>query len=146
MKTFTSDGGMIRKRIWDPLDIPDRSLYFGRPAVSGMSLISADAEYINLAGSIRDGGILDVPPGTAQCYHSLGKGKDWRVADLAPAVVHWTVNHWQTAHDLHTSDAKAGVHVTDLDRDQLYRSDQVEFASQWPEANRWDGRTSGISL
>ncbi|HEY4257922.1 MAG TPA: glycoside hydrolase family 15 protein [Candidatus Udaeobacter sp.] len=68
MEAFTSDGGMIPEQIWDAPDIPERSLYFGRPSGSGMPLVWAHAEYIKLSRSIRDGKVFDLPPATARRY------------------------------------------------------------------------------
>jgi glucoamylase len=73
MEAFTSDGGMIPEQIWDAADIPERSLYFGRPSGSGMPLVWAHAEYIKLARSIRDGKVFDLPPAPAQRYLSTTK-------------------------------------------------------------------------
>lgn len=164
MESFTSDGGMIPEQIWDAPDIPERNLYFGHPSGSGMPLVWAHAEYIKLARSIRDGRIFDMPPVTAQRYliekkravfaswrfndqiDSLGKEKSLRFELLSPAIVHWSIDHWATAHDLRTRDTKLGVHVADLERDQLGGAATIDFTFHWPEADRWEGRNFQISL
>ncbi len=164
IEAFTSDGGMIPEQIWDAPDIPERGLHFGRPSGSGMPLVWAHAEYIKLARSIRDGRIFDMPPVTAERYltgksraafaswrftdriDSLGKEKDLRIEVLAPAVVHWTVDHWRTAHDLCTGDTRLGVHAADFRRHQFGSAEQFEFTFQWTEANHWEGENFRISL
>jgi glucoamylase len=70
MEAFTSDGGMIPEQIWDSPDIPERSLFFGKPSGSGMPLVWAHAEYIKLSRSIRDGKVFDMPPAAARRYLS----------------------------------------------------------------------------
>jgi glucoamylase len=164
MEAFTSDGGMIPEQIWDAPDIPERALYFGRPTGSGMPLVWAHAEYIKLCRSIRDGKVFDLPPAPAQRYLIEKKRSSiasWRFTDpigvlpearnlrlelLAPAVAHWSTDGWKTAHDSKTRDTKLGVHLVDLDRDQLPEHGTIVFTFFWPEANRWEGRNFEIAL
>ena len=161
---FTSDGGMIPEQIWDAPDIPERSLFFGRPSGSGMPLVWAHAEYVKLSRSIRDHRIFDMPAATERRYlvekkratfaswrfrdqiDSLGEDKNLRFEVHAPAIVHWTLDHWQTGHDTRTRDTNLGVHVADLRRDELSGAEQIEFTFHWLEANRWEARNFQIAL
>ncbi len=163
IEEFTSDGGMIPEQIWDSPDIPECGLFFGRPTGSGMPLVWAHAEYIKLARSIREQKVFDLPPAPAERYlvekkhsrfenwrftdkiRSLGKGKDLRIEVLAPAMVHWTIDNWQTAHDLETRDTKLGVYVADLPAHQLPAAGELAFTFYWPETNRWEGKDFYIS-
>jgi glucoamylase len=164
MEAFTSDGGMIPEQIWDAADVPERSLCFARPSGSGMPLVWAHAEYIKLARSIREGRIFDTPPATAQRYLSEKKGAafaSWRFSDqldslgkernlrfevLAPAVLRWSNDSWQTARDAQTRDSKLGVQFVDLSREQLGADGELLFTFFWPEADRWEGQDLKIKL
>lgn len=106
----TSQAGMIPEQVWDAEDIPERFLFNGHPAGSGMPLVWAHSEYIKLLRSLHSNAIWDLPTQTVKRYldekHSasfqiwtpkqrrawLAKGKDLRVDLPGAANVHWTVN------------------------------------------------------
>jgi glucoamylase len=62
-----------------------------------------------------------------------------RVETLAKALVHWSVDNWQTARDTATDDTTLGVHVVDLPTTRLGRGDRVDFTFYWPDVERWEG-------
>ena len=66
-------------------------------------------------------------------------GRTLRVETLAPAVVHWSVDGWETVHDTATRDTTIGVHVADLGTRDLHCGDHVHLTFYWPEAARWEG-------
>ena len=164
MEAFSSDGGMIPEQIWDAPDIPDRSLFLGRPSGSAMPLIWAHAEYIQLSRSLGEKKVFDMPPAPAKRYliekkqagfeswrfidkiKSLSKGKNLRIEMLAPATVHWSTDNWQTVHNIETRDTKLGVHLVDLAADQFPSGGKLVFTFHWAQPKRWEGKNFSISL
>jgi glucoamylase len=122
-----------------------------------MPLVWAHSEYIKLCRSLRDGEIFDRPPLTVQRYlvekvtsrhitwrfnnkvRSMPPGTMLRVETRAPAVVHWSVDGWRTAHDTATRDTTLGIHVADLQTLDLPIGGRVDLTFNWPEADRWEG-------
>jgi glucoamylase len=158
MEGFANESGLIPEQVWDAPDIPERELCFGRPSGSAMPLVWAHAEYVKLRRSLHDGRVFDMPPQTVQRYlvektgsphmfwrfdqkcRVLPAGKVLRVEVLAPAVVHWSTDGWQTAHDTPTHDTGLGVHLVDLPTEKLSAKAAADFTFYWSEAGRWEGQ------
>lgn len=157
LEAFANEGGLIPEQIWDAEDIPERELYFGRPSGSAMPLVWAHAEYIKLRRSLRDGRVFDMPSQTVQRYvveqtpapraiwrfnhkcRTIPAGQILRMEVLAPAVVHWSADDWQTIHDHETHGTGLGVHVTDLPTADLLPGTTIRFTFYWPEVDKWEG-------
>ena len=157
LESFANEGGLIPEQIWDAPDIPERELYFGRPSGSAMPLVWAHAEYLKLRRSMCDGRVFDLPPQTVRRYltektvsprmvwrfnhkiRSLPSGKILRIETMAPAVIHWSADGWDTVQDVKTYDAGLGIHVADLTTKALPEGRQVKFTFYWPEAGHWEG-------
>jgi glucoamylase len=157
MEAFANEGGMIPEQIWDAPDIPERELRFGQPSGSAMPLVWAHAEYVKLRRSLQDHGVFDMPPQTVQRYvvqktdspyavwrfnnktASIPAGKTLRLESLAAAVVHWSADGWQTAHDTGTCDTGLGIYVADLPTARLPVGTALRFTFYWPTADRWEG-------
>ena len=126
MARQTSQGGMIPEQVWDADDIPERFLFNGHPAGSGMPLVWAHSEYIKLLRSLHGGAVWDMPAQTVERYlHRkqiagfqiwttkqrrawLVPGKNLRVDLDAPASVKWITGE-QTA-SVPTSDTGFDLH------------------------------------
>ena len=78
--------------------------------------------------------------------HSFPAGQPFRVETLAPAVVHWSADEWQTVHDAQTCDTGLGMHLTDLPTSELLPGARVRFTFFWPEANRWEGNDFAVQV
>jgi glucoamylase len=157
MEAFTNEGGLISEQIWDAEAIPEHELSCGRPSGSAMPLVWAHAEYIKLRRSLRDGAVFDMPAQTVERYlkqetgssrviwrfnhksQRMPIGKTLRVEVLAPAVVHWTSDGWQTSHDAKTEDTGLGMHVVDLPASDLTAGMTLTFTLYWPADDRWEG-------
>jgi glucoamylase len=157
MAAQTSPGGLIPEQVWDAPDNPGRELFNGRPSGSAMPLVWAHAEYIKLLRSLRDGRVFDMPPQPVQRYQvekitspfSLWRfnhkcrripvGRRLRIELLAPALIHWSADDWQTAQDVRTVDTTLGIHFADLPTDGLAAECTVAFTFLWLEVNRWEG-------
>jgi glucoamylase len=106
----TSQAGMIPEQVWDADDIPERFLFNGHPAGSGMPLVWAHSEYIKLLRSLHADAVWDMPPHTVERYLKngaaadfqiwttkqrrgwLARGKNLRIDLSGPAEVEWTVD------------------------------------------------------
>jgi glucoamylase len=71
--------------------------------------------------------------------HTIPANRSLRVETLAPAVVHWSADDWQTVHDTSTRDTTLGVHVADLATRELASGERVHLTFYWPDADRWEG-------
>ncbi len=145
MEAQASPGGLIPEQIWDSEDIPERGLRNGRPSGSAMPLVWAHAEYIKLARSIHERTVFDMPTQTVERYQKnkttskLVSWRNLRIEVLAPAMVHWTSDDWQTTNDSKTIDTGLGVHYVDLPTNRLSPDSKIVFTFFWPTANKWEG-------
>jgi glucoamylase len=157
MAAQTSPGGLIPEQVWDAADIPGRELRNGHPSGSAMPLVWAHAECVKLLRSLRDGRLFDMPPQTVERYQvqkvpsafgiwryndkcrGIPAGKRLRIEVLAPALVHWSANDWQTVQDTRTVDSGLGVHFGDLPTEALPVGSTVRFTFLWLDVNRWEG-------
>jgi glucoamylase len=164
MEAFAGAGGMIPEQVWDSADIPESGLSLGRPSGSAMPLAWAHAEYLKLRRSIRGGRTFDQPPQTYQRYvrdrvvsdrviwrfdhrrSEIMPGDVLRVEVLAPAVVRWGRNGWDSVSEVRTRDTGLGIHVADLDTKALKRKDSIELTFYWPEAGRWEGKNFHVAV
>jgi glucoamylase len=154
MEAFASDGGMIPEQVWDSADIPERELFLGRPSGSAMPLVWAHAEYLNLARSIREGRVFDMPPYGYERYvqeettsyltpwrfnhrtRTMPPGNVLRIEVTDAATVHWSTDGWKTANDTATRDSGLGMHYVDV---RATPGKTVVFTFHWTEADRWEG-------
>jgi glucoamylase len=115
LESFANEGGLLPEQVWDAADIPERDLYLGKPSGSAMPLVWAHAEYLKLRRSLREGRLFDLPPQTVKRYltertacprivwrfnhkiRSMPSGRTLRIETLAPSVIHWTHDDWDTA-------------------------------------------------
>jgi glucoamylase len=157
LEGFANSGGMIPEQVWDAPDIPEQALFCGRPSGSAMPLVWAHAEYVKLCRSLHDGRVFDMPPQPVQRYvrdkvgsthtvwrfnlkcRTLAQGTTLRIEVLAVAVVHWSADGWQTAHDTETRDTGLGIHIADLPTEGLPPETRVVFTFHWIESSNWAG-------
>ncbi|MBT1073999.1 glucan 1,4-alpha-glucosidase [Geobacter grbiciae] len=156
-ESFAGREGLFPEQIWDAPDMPERELYLGRPSGSAMPLVWAHAEYLKLLRSLRDGRIFDMPPQAAQRYltdktvsrravwrfnhkiRNLPAGKILCIETLAPAVIHWSSDDWNTSGDVSSIDTRLGIHAAELATGPLLPGNQVRFTIYWPGAGHWEG-------
>jgi glucoamylase len=155
MEATAGAAGLLPEQVWDSADIPDRERFIGRASGSAMPLVWAHAEYLKLCRSLLDGHAFDTPPQTAERYlvqkvtsnrivwrfnnkvRAMPAQRTLRIETLAAAVVHWSVDGWQTVHDTATRDTTLGVHVVDLPT-ALSSGGRVDFTFYWPTERRWE--------
>jgi glucoamylase len=164
LEAFAGGSGLIPEQIWDSADLPARELFFGHASGSASPLVWAHAEYVKLCRSLRDGEVFDRPPQTVERYlvkhttselviwrfnnkvRTMRPGSTLRIETLAPALVHWGIDRWQTVHDSNTRDSTLGVHFVDLPTPALRVGSCVEFTFYWPKERRWEGTDFRISI
>jgi len=155
-EAFANEGGLLPEQIWDDKDIPEKELFFACPSGSAMPLVWAHAEYVKLRRSLRDGRVFDTPPQPVQRYlvektgsafatwrmnlkcQSMPVGRKLRIELLAPALVHWSTDSWQTAHDSQTRETGLGIHLVDLPTQELIDGTTINFKLHWTKEDRWE--------
>lgn len=157
LESFAGAEGLFPEQVWDTSDLPERELFFGRPSGSAMPLVWAHAEYLKLLRSLHDGRVFDLPPQTVQRYlvdntgspylvwrfnhkiRSIPAGKILRIETLAPAVIHWSDDDWDTTHDVSTRDTGLTIHIADLATTLVPEGKLLKFTLYWPDVDHWEG-------
>jgi glucoamylase len=158
MESFANASGLISEQVWDSPEISKYDLECGRPSGSAMPLVWAHSEYLKLQRSLQDGCVFDLPPQTVKrylqekhvcprmvwrCNHkirSLPPGKMLRIELIAPAVIHWTSDNWNTCQDVKTHDSGLKIHLADLPTHSLEEGRQIQFTFHWLDTSHWEGQ------
>jgi glucoamylase len=164
MEAFANEGGMIPEQIWDAPDIPERELFCGRATGSAAPLVWAHAEYVKLRRSLYENEIFDMPPQAVERYliqkigspfvtwrfnnriRQMPGGKALRIETLAPALIRWTIDEWQSSHDAQTNNTGLGVHSVDIAGSDLNSAREIEFTFYWLETQNWEDKNFDISI
>ncbi|MGF7163057.1 glucoamylase [Rhodoligotrophos appendicifer] len=164
LEASSNDGGLMPEQIWDQADIPERELFRGKPSGSAMPLVWAHGEHIKLLRSLHDGRVFDMPVQTVERYQhrkvtaafrpwcfnnrarSIPQGKKLRVELLSPAMVHWTIDNWATAHDDEAQDVAFGVHLVDLPTQDAPSGDKIIFTIKWLADDNWEGEDFEVMI
>jgi glucoamylase len=164
MEKFANASGLISEQVWDSDAIPSCELYIGRPSGSAMPLVWAHAEYIKLRRSLHDGRVFDLPSQTVKRYltdkktsnrimwrynHktiSIDTNRILRIELLASALIHWTVDEWETMQDTATQNSGLGIHYADLPTGELSSGTTITFTFFWIEVERWEGENFTVSI
>ncbi|HKM84828.1 MAG TPA: glucan 1,4-alpha-glucosidase [Terriglobales bacterium] len=158
MENSTGASRLIPEQVWDKTDIPERELFAGKGSGSACPLVWAHSEYIKLRRSLIDGKVFDQPPQTVERYLTKKKsaeyfnwrfnnkprtmpcGKKLRLLLIEPAMVHWSFDNWQTAHDSDSEESGWNLQHVDLPTETLRASRQITFTFFWKNGARWEGR------
>ena len=145
MARQTSECGLIPEQVWDAADIPEHGLFNGHPTGSGMPLVWAHAEYIQLLRSLREGAVWSTPPQPVERYVKgqtqasfqiwtcdqqrarITPGKELRIDLHDPATIEWTVDGWKSTQHTTTADSGLGVHYALLRVSQLLPGAEIRF-------------------
>jgi glucoamylase len=164
MARFANEGGMMPEQIWDAPDIPAKELFFGRPSGAAMPLVWAHAEYVKLLRSLKEERVFDLPSQTVERYltqsiscnrtlwrfnhkcRAMAEGQLLRIETLAPAMIHWSSDGWQTTHDTRTRSTGLGVHVADLATAECRAGARLSFTFHWHESGRWEGTDFAVDV
>ncbi|MEJ2699684.1 MAG: glucan 1,4-alpha-glucosidase, partial [Desulfuromonadales bacterium] len=155
---------LISEQVWDSEDLPERSLFCGKPSGSAMPLVWAHAEYLKLRRSLQEGRVFDMPPHTVARYienrtpspcfcwrfshkcRTMPAGKKLRLELTAEAIVRWSANDWTTIDDAPTRDSGFGLHFADLPTDNLLPGSRISFTFQWTRSDHWEGANFVVAL
>ncbi len=77
---------------------------------------------------------------------TIPRNKTLRIVLLTPALVHWSIDGWKTAHDTDTRDTGVGIYTLSLPTASLPVGGQVVFTFFWPEENRWEGTDYTVTV
>ncbi len=164
IECFANAGAMIPEQVWDTMDIPEKSMYNGRPTGSAMPLVWAHAEYIKLLRSKRDGKIFDMIEPVRARYieqkvksdlqvwllnHKLRAARSsqrLRLELIAAARLHWTSDEWKTVNDVDLFDDGLGIYSHEFSPDELKAGATLKFTFYWTEAAHWEGRDFSIAI
>ncbi len=164
MECFANAGAMIPEQVWDTVDLPEKSLYNGRPTGSAMPLVWAHAEYIKLLRSKRDAKIFDmIEPVRARYIEQKVKSdlqvwlfnhklraaratKTLRIELIAPARLRWTTNDWQSVNDIDLFDDGLGIYSHEFAPGELQAGETLSFTFNWTEGDHWEGRDFSIAI
>ncbi|MBZ5548878.1 MAG: glucan 1,4-alpha-glucosidase [Acidobacteriia bacterium] len=164
MENSTGASRLIPEQVWDTDDMPERELFKGKASGSACPLVWAHSEYIKLRRSLLDGKIFDQPPQTVKRYlekkvsatyfnwrfnnkpRTLPCGKKLRLLLPEPAMVHWSFDGWQAAHDSDSNESGWNLHHLDLPTEKLAAAREVVFTFFWKNAQRWEGRDYKVSV
>jgi len=77
---------------------------------------------------------------------SMPEGKMLRLRLFEPALVHWSIDGWATAHDGNTRDSEPGDYVVDLPTKDMTAGGEVCFTFYWLNENKWEGADYKITV
>ena len=164
MEGSTGGSRLFPEQVWDNADIPERELFLGKPTGSACPLVWAHSEYIKLVRSLKDGKIFDQSQQTVKRYvvehrkavywswrfnnkcRTIPRGKSLRIALMAPAMVHWSMDGWQTAQDSTTRDSGIGIHFVDLPTSRLDTGHSAVFTILWMQPQHWEGTDFTVTI
>jgi glucoamylase len=164
MESSAGASRLIPEQVWDTNDIPERELFAGKGSGSACPLVWAHAEYIKLRRSLVDGRIFDQPPQTVERYlekkvsaqyfnwrfnnkpRTMPCGKKLRILLLEPAMVRWSFDNWQTAHDDDSMESGWNLQHVDLPTETLAVGLQIIFTFLSKNGGRWEGRDFSVTV
>ena len=164
LTAFANEGGMLPEQIWDTDDIPERELFFGRPAGSAMPLVWAHGEYIKLCRSLQDKAVFDMPSATQKRYlvdktiatHAIWhfnnpiktttNGKIIRIETAQPFNLHWSSNNWTVTQDTTSTPSVFGTYHVDIETANGNELTNIVFTFFWTEDNRWENTNYEIAI
>ena len=156
MEAF-SNHGLFSEQIWDTHDMPEKELYSGKHSGSAMPLVWAHAEYIKLCCSLRDKKVFDMPMHTQERYiqhkaivdwevwrfehprYTIPANKQLRIETMAPAIIHWSCNGWETTNETATRNTGIGIYEADLNT-QAEKHQNILFTFYWPDVKHWENK------
>jgi glucoamylase len=164
MEAGASPGKLLPEQVWDGPPIPERELFPGKPSGSAMPLVWAHAEHIKLLRSLADNAVFDRPPHPVRRYlreRRVARVRPWRPdwrtpaipagralrLDLSePAVVHWSMNDWQTRHDTQTCDTGLGIHTAEIPTEGCVPGRIIVFTWMNLASGEWIGQDYTVTI
>jgi glucoamylase len=164
LEAGASPGKLLPEQVWDADPIPALELEAGKPSGSAMPLVWAHAEHIKLLRSLADNAVFDRPPQTARRYlreKRTARCRPWRPDWRPPsipvnralrldlpeaALVHWSMDGWQTRRDTQTRDTGLGIHTVEIPTEGCVPGDAIVFTWMNLATGKWIGRDHVVRL
>lgn len=164
MHAMAAGVGLLPEQVWDAPDIAARHLLRGRPTGSAMPLAWAHAEFLKLCHSWASGAVVDLPRPVRERWHGRApesRRSSWRpdrpiptvAADhtlaielLAPAMIRFTLDGWQTAHDREARDTGVGLWLVEIRPDEHAAGQTITFTIHWRNPDRWEGHDFDVRI
>lgn len=164
LESFAGDSGLLPEQVWDSEDIPEKSLFIGKPTGGAMPLAWAHAEHLKLVRSINDNNIFDMPDGTFNRYvkkktenkyccwrlnnkfKMMSYGKILRIELPEQAIVQWTIDNWKHTNETQTSGTIFGINYIDIDSNGIQKNVIISFRVFWLNTNTTDGNNFEVSF
>jgi glucoamylase len=77
---------------------------------------------------------------------TMSAGQTSRVEVQAPAIVHWSSDHWRSRHGFAGRDTGLGMYVVDLPMDEFPGGTELTFTFYWPAEDRWEGMDFTVGI
>jgi glucoamylase len=163
MERFAATGGMLPEQVWDQEDIPERSMYLGKPAGSAMPLCWAHAEYISLLRSTSDGDLYPrIAPVAERYLMSRGRAdlEVWKLARQVRQVrrghtlrvqapcrfeLVWSEDDWASVHRDPGTETALGISYVDIPVHDAQQA-PIRFTFYWTGESRWEGRDITVEV
>src|SRR5271165_1845147 len=169
MENSTGTSRLIPEQVWDENDIPERELFAGKTSGSACPLVWAHSEYIKLRRSLVDGKLFDQPAQTVERYltkkktaeyfnwrfnnkaRTMPRGRKLRILLMEPAMVHWSLDNWQTVRDSDSQESgwslqHMNLQHMDLPTETLAPGREIVFTFLWKNTNRWEGNDYRVTI
>jgi glucoamylase len=65
---------------------------------------------------------------------------------MEPAIVHWSFDNWQTAHDSNSEESGWNMHHLDLPTEGIPSRYEIIFTFFWRNSARWEGRDYQVTV
>lgn len=164
LEGFAGPALMYPEQVWDSSDIPERSLFTGRPTGSAAPFVPAHAEYIKLLRAKKEKRSPDVIDEVKNRY---AKGRtrqritSWKKTDAATAArsadairisshknadLLWTDDDWQTKSEVPLHDSGFGIFYIDFKPDTFLPGSTLTFTFHYTEPEEWEGRNYDIRI
>ncbi len=163
MEGAANEGGILPEQVWDAPDIPEKGLFYGKGTGSAAPLMWAHAEYIKLLRTKADLKGCDIIPEVHERYaqkNTTLKLTSWkkkkqirfapasyiiRIVGVAPGVVLWTIDGWNTKKEEPLMDAGFGLYAVYFKADNFEPSSRLTFTFRY-EYEGWEGTDYEISI
>lgn len=165
-ENFATCGQLLPEQVWDEKDMPEASMWRGKPAGSALPLVWAHAEYLKLLRSAADGKIFDridavynryADPegrkrvrGNLEIYshhrpiQKIAPGGTLRILDEAQFDVIWTDDAWKTTQN--TASRGLGYAGFSADLAPSAKTGTLEWTMYWRGTSRWLGYNVEVKI
>ncbi|MGH9599192.1 MAG: glycoside hydrolase family 15 protein, partial [Terracidiphilus sp.] len=165
-ENFATCGQLLPEQVWDEEDLPEASMWKGKPAGSALPLVWAHAEYLKLLRSAADGKVFDridavynrycEPEGRKRVRRKLeiysrhrpiqriAPGDTLRILDEVRFDVVWSGDGWKTAQT--AASRSVGYAGFSADLTPGVEAGVLEWTMHWTDEDRWLGYNVEVKI